>query len=606
MDLLNAPRDPQESGKWQLDASQTNLIRIVGSTEGKRLCVTYSPVGAGEFKFWRVKSDNENLVEVDDLYPDDQLIPTPPLGSDVWTLADFSVAERSASTGYRMWILWKNNMAYRVQGLTFLAEELPDAWQNWRSVFSDTAIPTAQLSSSSEPTDPTEKWLQLIFTPGRFPKTTIQTAISTYEGAIGRRASSSRSGQDLAEAVCSAIASTSILNKTSSGDMDHEQFRTSSEMQWRKFYRILLELDKPRGEALALSCESESGMPWVVCADNISAIRECSELESICYNPHLKFDGSTEAPTLVSTGLNFVDGFSDSMLQVCHSVLRPEMFEETTKTDQDRLQYVSDKAGFWRQISDEDCAQVADALGQNFSLVTTRLYDRVLATFNEIWDSPHPTELPLTEFGRKIVVRAVQDMAELQWNVCFSQLILLVYMEFDFERPEDALHHSVEVGVVYRNLLVIMKRLELLRWLANTQMSMPLLKSDKSFSMSSSSPAAPKRQVDEYRIITALEGNVGHLLGLPDLQSTALDTLPSIITNIVADLCAPASDVELQPQYIQCGLLVRDRADLAAELTPFCDRDPFSTYVQGRVQLALKDYTSAATYFKKAAYGMSK
>ncbi|KAI1387090.1 nucleoporin Nup120/160-domain-containing protein [Hypoxylon trugodes] len=606
-DLLNASRDPQETGKWQLDASQTNLIRIVGSTEGNRLCVTYSPVGSGEFKFWELESDDENSVELQDLFPNHHFMPNPPLGSDVWTLADFSVAERSPTHGYRMWLLWKNNMAYRVQELTFLEDNVSKNWQEgWRSVFSDTAIPTAQVSGSSDPTEPTEKWLQLIFFPGRFPKVTVEAALSAYEGAIGRQGNAaSRSSQGLAESICSAIASTSSLNKTSSGEMDHEQFRAASELQWRKFYRILLELDKPRGEALALSYEPESGMPWVVCAGSISAIRECSELEHIYHNPHLEFEGSNSVPILVTTGVNFIEGFSDSMLQVCHSVLRPEMFEESSKSDQERFQFVSDKAGFWRQISDEDCAQVTDALGQNFNLITTQLYDRTVATFNETWDSQHPTELPLTEFGRKIIVKAIQDMAELQWNICFSQLILLVHMEFEFDRPEDALHNNVEIGVIYRNLLVILKRLELIRWLANTQISAPLPKVDKPSSVSGGSPITSKRQVEEHRVITALEGNIGHLLELPELKSIPSDAMPSMITNIVADLCAPASNVELQPQYIQCGLLVRDRADLAIELTPFCKQDPFSTYIQGRVHLSLKSFTSAAAYFKKAAYPMS-
>ncbi|KAI2466369.1 nucleoporin Nup120/160-domain-containing protein [Annulohypoxylon bovei var. microspora] len=608
MDLLNnAARDPQETGKWQLDATQTNLIRIVGDTEGRRLCVTYSPVGPGEFKFWMLESDDGSTVQADDLFPINHFIPIPPLGSDVWTLADFSVAQRSATDGFRMWLLWKNNMAYRVQELTFLLEQLPRAWESsWRSVFSDTAIPTAQVSGPSDPTDPTEKWLQLIFFPGRFPRATVEAALGAYEGAIGRQGRpSSRNSQGLAESICSAIASTSSLNKTSSGDMDHEQFRNSSEMQWRKFYRILLELDKPRGEALALSYESESGMPWVVCADSISAIRECCELEQICHNPNTTFETSNEIPALVTSGINLIEGFSDSMLQICHSVLRPEMFEESSKSDQERLQFVSDKAGFWRQISDEDAAQVTDTLGQNFNLVTTRLYDRVLATLNETWEPQHPTELPLTEFGRKIVVRSVQDLAELQWNVCFSQIILLVHMEFEFDSPDDALHNVVEVGVIYRNLLIVLRRLELLRWLANTQITTPLPKADKPNPVSGGSPVASKRQVEEHRVLTALEGNVGHLLELPGLGSIHTGAMPSWITNIVADLCAPGSNVELQPQFIQCGLLVRDRADLAIELSPFCENDPFSTYVQGRVHLALKDYTTAASYFKKAAYGMS-
>ncbi|KAI1763445.1 nucleoporin Nup120/160-domain-containing protein [Hypoxylon sp. FL1150] len=607
VDLLNAARNPHETGKWQLDASQTNLIRIVGGTEGKRLCVTYSPIGAGEFKFWRLQSDDENSVDVNDAFPEDRFTPIPPLGSDVWTLADFNIGERSGSNGYTMWLLWKNNMAYRVQELTFLEEELPDVWQNsWQSVFSDTVLPPAPVSGPSDSTGPTEKWLQHIFYPGRFPKLTIEAALSAFEGAIGKRGDvSSRAGQGLAESICSAIASTSSLNKTSSGDMDHEQFRTSSEMQWRKFYRILLELDKPRGEALALAYEPESGMPWVVCADSISAIRECSTLEQICRNPNLMFGGSRDLSTLVTTSLNFVDGFSDNMIQHCHSVLRADMYDETPKTYEERIQFFSDKAGFWRQLSEEDCNQVIEAFGPNFNLISTVLYDTLSGLFNETWNPQHVTEMPLTDFGRKIIVKALQDVAELQWQICFSQIILLVHMEFEFDRPEDALHHTVEVGVVFNNLLVILKRLELLRWLASTQITIPLPKTDKLNSSFSGSPAVSKRQADEYRVLTALEANVGHLLGVPESASISSVGMPSIITSIVVDLCAVRSDIELQPHYFQCGLLVRDRADLAVELTRFCDQNPFSTYVQGRVHLALKDFAAASTYFRKAAYGMS-
>ncbi|KAI0599341.1 nucleoporin Nup120/160-domain-containing protein [Biscogniauxia sp. FL1348] len=606
LDMLNAERDPQETGKWHLDSSQTNLIRIIGETEGRRIGVTYSPIGSGEFKFWRLESDDESSLTVDDLFPDDRLIPTPPLGSDVWTLADFTISERTAGHGFRMWILWKNNMAYRVQELSFMIDELPEVWpKSWRSVFSDTAIPTAPVSSPSDPTDVTERWLQLIFIPGRFAKSTLEAALSTYERAIGRSGDRSRSSQGLPESICAAIASTASLNKASSGDMDHERFRTASEVQWRKFYRILVELDKPGGEALALAFDTESGLPWVVCADSLSAIRKCSQLEQIYHNPQAVFEEADGLPSLITTGRNFVEGFSDGMLQICHSVLRWELFEETSKTDEERIQFFSDKAGFWRQISDDDCAQVTDVLGQNFNLVNNGLYQRMLATCDETWDSQHPIEYPLTEFGRRIIVKATQDMAELQWNVCFTQLILLVHMEFEFDRPEDALHNRVNIGAVYRNLLRSLSRLELVRWLASTLISTPLSRADRSGSISGGSPVAAKRQAEEYRVITALEGNVAHLLGLPEVDLVPSDGLPAIITKLVADLCAPDSDIELQPQYIQCGLLVRDRPDLAVELAPFCDQDPFSTYVQGRVHLALKDFTTAARYFKKAAYGLS-
>ncbi|KAI0450657.1 nucleoporin Nup120/160-domain-containing protein [Xylaria acuta] len=606
MDMLNAAREPNETGKWRLDPTQTNLIRIVGQVEGKRLCVTYSPVGSGEFKFWKLESDDSNSVDVIDLYPDFHLIPMPPLGSDVWTLADFCLAERYGSRDLQIWILWKNNIAYRVQELTFQTDELPEVWQNrWRSIYSDTTTPPAPVSGPSDSVDVSERWLQLILSPGRFPQSTLEAALAGYERAIPDAESNARrSSQSIAELICSAIASTSSLKKASSGALEYEQFRASSEAQWRKFYRILIEIDKPRGEALALAYEPMSGMPSVVCADSISVIRECSKLERICHNPKTRHTQPSDLSSLIITGQNFVEGFSDSMLQICQSVLRAEIFEETSKTDQERIQFFSDKAGFWRQISDEDCVQVTDVLGPNFNIVTSNVYHQMLVTCNETWSPRRPTEYPLTELGRRLIVKATEDIADLQWNVCFSQLILLVHMEFEFDRPEDALHNRVNIGAVYRSLLQALGRLQLVRWLTNVRLPTPLSKTDRSNSVSGSS-VPTKRSSAEYKSNTALEECIGHLLGVSDVGSGHSLPMTSIITKIVTNLCAADSDVELRPQYIQCALLVRDRADLAIELAPFSHQDPFSVYIQGRVSLALRDYSSAAIYFKKAAYGMS-
>lgn len=608
MEMALTDRLPGEvGGKWQLDPTQTNLIRIVGQIEGKRICVTYSPVGLGEFKFWKLESDDSNAVDVNDLHPTADFTPIPPLGSDVWTLADFWVAERHGTRALQMWILWKNNIAYRVQELTFLVDELPDVWySNWRSVASDTTIPPSQMSGPADSVDTSERWLRLILSPGRFPQSSLEAALSAYERAIGYTENSAhRSGRSMAESICSAIASAASLNKSSSGAMDYEPFRLSSETQWRKFYRILVEVDKPRGEALALAYEPNSDMPSVVCADRVSFIRECSRLERICYNLRGPYMEPSDLSSLIITGQAFIGGFADNMLHLCQSVLRAELFEETAKTDQERIQFFSDKAGFWRQMTDEDCAQITDVLGPNFNLVTTNVYQQMLSICNETWSPRRPTEYPLTELGRRVILKTTEDIADLQWNVCFGQLILLVHMEFEFDRPEDALHNRVDIGGVYKSLLRSLSRLELVRWLANTRLPTPLSKTDRSNSFSGSSSALGKRPGEEYKINTALEECVGHLLGVSDMGLSHSSAMPSIITKIATDICAPDSGVELQPHHIQCALLFRDRADLARELTPFANQVPFSIYVQGRVSLALRDFSDAAIYFKKAAFGMS-
>lgn len=609
VDLLNAERGPQETGKWQLDPGQTNLLRLVGDSEGRRMAVTYSPIGHGEFKFWKVHADDKDTIRVEDHLAGLELVPRPPPGNDVWTLADF-IVKGTAARGYQMsidmWVLWKNNMAYRVQYLSFMMPSIPqehgelrNLWQSgWLAVIAESSNSTAPESSVCDATGVPEKWLGEIFAPGRFPSRTIEAALAAYERAIGRAGEGSghRKGQSLSESICTAIASTSSLGKSPTGDMDHDQFRTSSETQWRRFYRILIELDKPRGEALSLAYDSTSStqpgypeMPWIVCADRLSTIRQCSDMESIYHRP----DSHRSAlATLVNTGRSFVDGFSDGMLQVCQSVLRSELFEETTKTDHERIQYFSDKAGFWRQISDEDCVQVTDALGQNFNQVSTELYQHLLDCMNEALSAP--PDFSASDFGQRMALKTTLDLANLYWNVCFSQLILLVHMEFEFDQPQDALHNRVDIGYVYRELLRTMKRLEFVRWLANTELQVPVAKAV------GESGASSKRGADDFITTSALDLNLSHLMGFSDLEAS-----PARITQIAVDICAPDSSVELVPELVQCSLLVQNRPDLAADLSPFCSQEPFSAYVQGRVYLATRDFASAADNFKKAAFCLS-
>ncbi|KAF6844156.1 DNA repair protein rad51 [Colletotrichum musicola] len=602
-DILNADRNPQEMGKWQIDPSQANLLHLVGEGAGKRMCATYSPIGAGEFKFWNIKAHDSETVYVEDAFADDHLVPASPSLSDVWTLADFSLSN-PADRGIQLWTLWKNNMTYRVQELELDRDNIAASWENeWSSVHIDTSYPTAQVSGPSDPTDTTEKWLSLILAPGRFTKATLEAALAIYEKGLGAQKDVGSKGQKgLAESICSVLASTASLDRNSAGGMDYEQFRASSEIQWRRFYRLIIELDKQRGEAVSLVLDADAEMTWVVCADAISAIRECSQLERLYYNLSRPERGSEQTATLVSAGINFLDAISDSILQLCNAALRPEIFEETARTDYERIQYMFDSTGLWRTVSEEDCAQVIESLGQNYSGVTMHVYDSLTSLLAATADSgSRKTRQPLTDFGRKLIVRAVQETIDLQWKVIFSQLLLLVHMEFDWEQEEDMLSKRLDIGAVFRQFLESLRRLELLRWLSKTEITVPIAsKHDRNGSFSGS-PSSSKRTADETQTVTALEGNVGHLLGFVDSKN---EPLAAAITDIITDLCAPNSDIEVSPTLIQCSLIRRERADLALELTPFCTQTPFAIYIQGRVFLALKDFASAAIHFRKAAIGM--
>ena len=602
-DILNVKRDPQEGGKWVIDPSQCNLIRIVDNGKGQCLVVTFSPVGAGEFKFWKVKANDQGSIHVADCFPGTKLVPSSPSALDVWTMADFAVAQQAQ--GPQLWTLWKNNTTYRVQALQVLPQNSAAPFNDgWKAVSVENTIPTVQSSGPCDPTDSTEKWLDLIFFPGRFPKSTLETALAMYEKGLGTyKESASKAGKSIAESICSVLGSTTSLDRTSAGGVDYEQFRGTNETQWMRFWRLLLELDKQRGEALSLVLDSGSGMIWVPCADSLSAIRLCSALDRVYYNLHAPEQRNEDVAALVSAGLGFLDSFTDSMSQVSRSALRAELYEDSAKSDDERIQTFFDKAGFWRQITDEDCAQVVETLGNNFQMLTPRLYEDLfdLITSESEVNSQELRE-PFTILGRKVVVRAMQDTIELHWRILFSQLILLVHMEYEIDSDEDALHSRFDVGAVYRKLIGALRRLEQLRWMAKTELTIPGSRPDRLGSGSGAISPSTKRGAEEPYSVTALEGLTGHLLGLPESHNQPLFVS---ITDLVLDLCSPGSSTVLDTWLLQCWLLKHDRPDLAYELNPFANQSPFSTYVQGRVFLALKDYDTASVYFKRASIGLS-
>ena len=597
-DILDVDRPPHEVGRWAIDPSQSNLVRIIGRNVGQRICATYSPIGAGEFKFWKITAKDTHTIVVEDLFPRIPLIPRTPSSSDVWTLADFALSSPEENE-INLWTLWKNNMTYKVQRLALEGKNMARTWKDsWEGAFSDTNDWAPESSGPCDPTDVTEKWLDAILQPGRFTKATLSTALSIYEQGLGASKEATK-GRGIAEAICSVLGSTATLERGASGSVDYEQFRSTGQTHWRRFYRLLLELDRQRGEAIGLAVDTDSDMAWVVCADLISAVRDCSSLEALYYNLSAPAAGQANQAALIQSALVFVDGFSDNFVQACKAVLRPELFEEPSRTDLERIQYFSDKSAFWRGITDDDCAQVVKELGDNFQVVTDQLYSEVLGLIAAPADAQRRELLhPLSEFGRKLTMKAVQESIDLYWNVCFSQLILLVHMEFEYDNEEDALHNRVDIGTVYRQLIAALRRLELLKWLAKTETSVPLLKGDRP-----TSAAQTKKLAEDFQVVTALEANVGHLLGFGSIKDEGLSVA---MTDLVSNLCAPDSDIEISPSLVQCSLIRQERADLALDLSPFCDREPFSVYIQGRVLLALKDFGAAAISFRKAAIGMSK
>lgn len=92
-------------------------------------------------------------------------------------------------------------------------------------------------------------------------------------------------------------------------------------------------------------------------------------------------------------------------------------------------------------------------------------------------------------------------------------------------------------------------------------------------------------------------------------QSTEHHPMPYLLTQHIKATFANLSGVcEASPDdpvYLQCNLLRHGDLQLATEFLKFQPSTPWSTYVKGRLSLALVRYQEASSYFKQAAQKVS-
>lgn len=601
-DILGQETDNKNPRKSVIDPSYSQLVKVYGQNDESALCVTYSPIGEGQFKFWNVTPAAEvgNLV-VSDSFPNNTLVPQAPT-SDLWTMADFSVVPDRTRNSLTLWTLWKNNTTYRVQKLYFgndSEERIEKLWEEgWEAMVSEslaqTPLPTVYSGDASDSTD---KWLAYILYPGKFTHTTIETGLAIYEKGLGTSRDTPRRSAPLPERLCSSIAITATLNRASDGGVDFEQFRLATDAQWRRFYRLLIELDRQRGEALSLTIDPMGDMPWIVSADGLSAVRDCSGLERIWHNPEQTPASMEYVSTLLTAGSLFGEAVPDVLYHGFRSAILGQLYQEPTLLPAARMKMLYDGCDYSNQIGDEEYHQLVTNLGGTFRDVNPHVYESLLDFMITSIGSELRHPLPLANTGNRLIVKGVQETIELHRSICLDQLLLLILIEVEINHGEEGI--QFETSAVFNQLLIMLKRLELVSWLAKTQIDLPLTTRERSNSLDGSTSSLSKKSIT-YETVTVLEGVHRHLFGLE--QGVSMSTA---LMDFIIELCKPDSTYESSPAIIQCFLLKQNHSDLAMEFSRFTEHDSFSTYIQGRACLAANDPRTAALHFKKAAFGMA-
>ena len=633
MDLLWKHREPHDIPKVTLDPGSPNILQLFRIDEIIDGCeyyaVTFSPHDFGQFKFWGIRDPDHGAKGVRDLFPEYSLKPPDPDPSPeskaIWKVADFKITGGQQGKSLEMWILMRSNRQYKLYNLKYDIQDLANVWHDsWSTTAFETLSDSEPpLISDLDPEGATDKWLDYIFYPCRYPETILETALGMY--CSERSVSLANPKAPLKERINSAIV-THVMNANAASDVNTH--RTATNQEWTVLWQDIHDLNKSRWEVRSLACDKDAQMPWVTFADGCSAIRSCGKIENIAQNssadlavsnnllptPSIEADPGAgprlpdELAVIIEAATVFRHSFSYRLRSTCHRVLATELWLDPSYSVPLRIQSFYDQCSFADEIGSapfDDLMGVLDRIGGFDGLET----DTFLAILDNLAHGlpEHASDLVHTRFGLKLLVNGAQEMIDLCLKLLFDLLVLVIFIDMETDREETAME-NFDAPRIYVEILELLKRYQIMQWLAkNTRVekSDPSVKSApaNTLQIDSSSDSKP-------RISTVLESLFA--LDLP-AQSLEMQSQSEALTQSIQDLLTwatgghdPTVTFDDVPVYVQCNLLANNNLDLASDFLRFQPSTAWATYIKGRLSLLKGEFTEAAIYFQKAAFKLCK
>ena len=628
-DLQNKQREPQEISKLMLDPGLSQVLQTfeaAGAWEGDQYyVVTFSPQDSGIFKFWAVRDADYAHSGVRDLFPEDVLRLPDPEDGGLWTFEDFKLKGTPGGMGMEIWILIRLNRRYKLYHRQFDLLDLPLAWQrDWTTTATDAFDEQPPSESSvNDPEDPTEKWLDYIFSPGRVPLAVLETALSIY--CQGRNVHALATAENsLHERIASAVGSQVHLKQVDHGNVDFLRFRAAINDEWNSFWTYVTDLGHSRWDPLRLAYDDHANMPWIAFADGCSAIRDCSHMETITKNRPQNInkninlmqrrsieDGNDkskgqlpdELAMLIEAAAGFQNGFSPSLRQSCKNVLKNELWQDSSYSVPVRIQTFYDRCNFAEEVGDKQYNKLVVALSDlgGFDGLDTASFQAIVQSFPQLMSS-EATGLVSTKFGLKVLVKGAQQLITLHTRILTDLLLLTVFLDMEVDREETSMR-NFDSARVYMGLLDVLRQYQMMEWLATTACAEPTKTKE-------SAGVGKTGKLDQLWMSTILE-NLFAIDTKP--QTFQYQPQTSALSNSIQDLLKwttggndPDLTLDQVLVHIQCNLLKNGNIDLAMDFRQFQPSTAWATYIRGRLCLTSGDLTEAAIYFKKAAFNLCK
>ncbi|MCJ1373237.1 hypothetical protein MMC20_004465 [Loxospora ochrophaea] len=641
-DLEDRTREPQEMSKVMLDPSTSRILQVFeaeGAVEGDLYyVVTFSPHESGTFKFWAIRDADDADYGVRDLFPETTFKPPDPdpdTNAAAWSMSDFKIRSAPGGVEMEMWIVMRLGMRYRLYSRIFNLLDLPESWnRDWSTMaFEKLDRQSIPEISSFHSRDVTDEWLDFIFYSRRFPEAILETSLLAYCQGHGI-ALMAKAKASLKERVASTIGAQVRLQQISVEEADFEKFRENVNDEWLTFWQYIKDLDQKRWEVLSLAYDDLTSTPWIVFADGVCTVRKCAQAEIIVQNRsqdlnrHLNLletpsietdDGRSRAQLpdelsmLIEAAGSFRRGFGPWLLQSCGDALKCELWQNSSFSMPDRLRYFDERCDFANEIGKRQRAELSSALQDlgGFEGLDTSLFRAIIGVSPRTM-SHKDSGLIYTKFGLKALVRGAQEMIELYTRVYTDLLFLVVFIQGQVNQP-NTLTDNLDAPRVFAELLDVLKRYQMMQWLAANTRVEPNKGNDQNTENNQVKQRGQLSGLENSQTSTILE-NLFALDMKP--QSHVHQSQSAALTNSIEDLLnwiTRGSDtyetfvpLDNALVHIQCNLLKSEDVALASSFFRFQPSTPWATYIKGRLFLARNELAEAAIHFKKAAYNLCK
>jgi Nucleoporin Nup120/160 len=628
----------QNQPKFLLGPNQRQLLQVLdtpGQDGDKYYIVTFSPK-QHQFIFWAVLDADSGFDGVRRVQEEFEF--TPPIedlmDTSSWNLEEFYVRANRGWTDTQLWLRARAGPVSRIFKVQFSLfddmEDLERAWNTeWTAVaagrqsteYLNLDIPAELQSGDSGLHCPnvTEKWLEFLFYPGRFTVATLETALHVYSKGL-RKDTGSQSKASLKERLSDAVLSKAYAH-TAGSNPDVQEIHTWE--QWHIFYGLVQELHKRRATTLSFAMDTEDRLPWIVCADSISPIRMCTDLD-ICdfhRSPERnvptedliakRLDSTYEVLDLLHVAHVFRSSLSTSFQDHFRRAVLAEVVQEPSTSVRDRMLTFHEDADLATGVSQEDWDRFNLVLEESggFDVLDYASFIAILEQLDQPSEGKDHDER-ITRYGARALIRTAQETLSLNVKTLLDLLLLTVFVEVEVDEQElTQSMQSVWRGQdIFIEVLAKLKEHAVLDFLMrNMRTERPKRPRRSSISESPSALKSSQSQPEILYTSTLMEslfiGDWSTIHYREDAE------LPDLITYWARRWTASqglSTQYDSFTEHVFADLIKHSNEALCSDFLSFVPSTFWGIYLKGRFYLSQGSFDMAAMSFRKAAFGLCK